>query len=346
MHVRLKGLNRVTKRLAAGKTVTYHYAWKGGPRLLGKPGSAEFIASYNEAVASRKKAPAGELLRVMQLYQASPDFLDLAASTKREYIRHLRNSIEPEFRDFPISALADRRSRAEFLAWRDRLATKGKRQADYAYSVLARILSWAFNRGLTASNPCERAGRLYKANRAEKVWSDDDEAAFYRSAPSHLHLALTLALWTGQRQGDLLALPWSAYDEAGGVIRLRQGKTGVRVTIPVGEPLRLALAATKRRSPIVLTNSDGHPWTADGFRGSWRKACAKAGVSGVTFHDLRGTAVTRLAKVGATEIEIATLTGHSIRNVKSILDSHYLNRDPALARSAIEKLEKGTKTPN
>jgi len=153
MHVRLKGLNSVTKRLADGKTVTYHYAWKGGPRLLGKPGSAEFIASYNEAVASRRKAPAGELLRIMQLYQASSDFLDLAVSTRREYIRHLRNSIEPEFRDFPISALADRRSRAEFLAWRDRMAIKGRRQADYAYSVLARIFSWSFNRGLTPSNP-------------------------------------------------------------------------------------------------------------------------------------------------------------------------------------------------
>jgi hypothetical protein len=41
-----------------------------------------------------------------------------------------------------------------------------------------------------------------------------------------------LALWTGQRQGDLLRLPWSGYD--GSVIRLKQGKTGARVTVPVG----------------------------------------------------------------------------------------------------------------
>jgi integrase len=77
------------------------------------------------------------------------------------------------------------------------------------------------------------------------------------------------------------------------------------------------------------------------FRASWGKACAKAGVVGVTFNDLRGTAVTRLALVGCTEAEIATITGHSLRDVRSILDAHYLHRDAELARAAIHKLELG-----
>ncbi len=41
MRVQLKGINRITKRLADGSTVTYFYAWKGGPRLPGKPGDPE-----------------------------------------------------------------------------------------------------------------------------------------------------------------------------------------------------------------------------------------------------------------------------------------------------------------
>jgi integrase len=156
-----------------------------------------------------------------------------------------------------------------------------------------------------------------------------------------------LALWTGQRQGDLLRLPWSGYD--GNHIRLRQGKTGMRVSIPVGAPLKEALDAATKRCPVILTNTDGKPWTSDGFRSSWRKACLAAGVVGVTFNDLRGTAVTRLALAGCTEAEIATITGHSLRDVRSILDSHYLHRDPALADSAIRKLEKSeqrTKSTN
>jgi integrase len=162
-----------------------------------------------------------------------------------------------------------------------------------------------------------------------------------------------LALWTGQRQGDLLRLPWSAYDpthkfpgrDATGAIRLRQSKTGMRVIIPVGAPLKTALDAAAKRSTIILANSDGKPWTPDGFRASWGKACKRAGISGVTFNDLRGTAVTRLALAECTEAEIATITGHSLRDVRSILDAHYLKRDTALGVSAVTKLERRTETP-
>jgi integrase len=204
--------------------------------------------------------------------------------------------------------------------------------------VLARVLSWSLDRGLVAANPCTHGGRLYRGSRAEKIWTDADEAAFLERAPAHLHLPLLLALWTGQRQGDLLRLPWSAYD--GTYIRLRQSKTGRRVQIRVGAPLKLALEAAPKRSTIMLITSDGKPWTSDGFRASWRKACAAAGIVGVTFNDLRGTAVTRLALAEATEAEIATITGHSLRDVRSILDAHYLARDPALGERAIAKLER------
>ena len=208
----------------------------------------------------------------------------------------------------------------------------------------SRVLSWGMDRELVAANPCARGGRLYRGSRAEKIWTDADEAAFLDRAPTHLHLPLLLALWTGQRQGDLLRLPWSAYD--GTHIRLRQSKGGARVVIKVGAPLKAALDATPKRSTIMLTTSDGKPWTPDGFRASWGKACKRAGVVGVTFHDLRGTAVTRLALAGCTEAEIATITGHSLRSVRAIIDTHYLSRDPALGESAIRKLETRTKSPN
>jgi integrase len=96
----------------------------------------------------------------------------------------------------------------------------------------------------------------------------------------------------------------------------------------------------------ILATSEGTSWTSDGFRASWAKACARAGIRGLTFHDLRGTAVTRLALSGCTEAEIATITGHSLQGVRAILDTHYLARDPALGENAIRKLEKRTKPPN
>ena len=355
MRVRLKGINRITKKLASGQTVTYYYAWKGGPRLEGVPGTPEFISSYNRAVAARRVTPKDQLQSIIDRFQKSSDFLDLAEKTRKDYTKHIA-VIEAKFGDFPIAALGERGARAVFLAWRDEIAESSRRQADYRFAVLARILSWAFNRDLVPHNPCERPGRLYRSSRSENVWTDEDEAAFYAKAPEHLHLALTLALWTGQRQGDLLRLTWSAYD--GTHIRLKQRKTGARVIIPAGAPLRTALDAAKAKrtnrddkdtKPLPLTilaTEGGTTWTESGFRASWRKACAKAGVVGVTFHDLRGTAVTRLALAECSEAEIATITGHSLKDVGAILDAHYLKRDSGLATSAIRKLENRGKAPN
>jgi hypothetical protein len=88
-----------------------------------------------------------------------------------------------------------------------------------------------------------------------------------------------------------------------------------------------------------LLNSDGEPWTEDGFRSSFFKARDRLGIVGVTFNDLRGTAVTRLAIAGCEVPEIASITGHSLKDVHAILDAHYLHRDPKLAEQAISKLE-------
>ncbi len=99
----------------------------------------------------------------------------------------------------------------------------------------------------------------------------------------------------------MLRLKWATFD--GETIRLRQCKTKVTVAIPVGAPLKAAPDAvkaeyTREGKPLAATTlatKRGTEWTESGFRALWRKACIKAGVSGVTFHDLRGTAVTRLA---------------------------------------------------
>src|SRR5262245_13702534 len=305
MRVRLKGINSITKKLADGTWRTYWYAWKGGPPLRGEPGTPEFIASYNEAVGTRKPASNKTLQSLIDYFQTTTEYTHgIGERTRSDYKKQIV-IIEQKFGDFPISGLADSRTRGIFMEWRDALAAKSVRQADYAWTVLARILSVALQRGKISTNPCTAGGRLYQSARIDKIWTLDDEAAFLKSARAHLHLPLLLALWTGQREGDLLRLPWSAYD--GGVIRLRPHKTisrkrprGKAVTIPVGAPLKAALdeAAKVKKSPVILLTSEGTPWTEAGFRASFSKARDKAGIVGLTFNDMRGTAVTRLALCG------------------------------------------------
>jgi integrase len=208
-----------------------------------------------------------------------------------------------------------------------------------------RVISWGRERGMTAYRPPSRLKRLYQADRADKIWLPEHIAAFREVASPPLWWALTLALETGQRQSDLLTLPWSAWSD--GWISLRQSKSenkqrnkkGRLVSIPVRNANLLAtLEAIPRCASTMLTNSHGQPWTSDGFRTSWGKAARKAGIIDLHFHDLRGTAVTRLAEAGCTAPQIAAITGHSLKTVSTILD-RYLGRTKELALSAILKLE-------
>lgn len=199
--VELKGLHRVRMKLADGTVRTYYYAWRGGPRVEGEPGTPEFVASFARIARPAERDGGDTLLGLLDRYQRSADFQGLAEKTRKDYIKHIIR-IEREFGDFPVKGLADRDARSIFMDWRDKIAAGGKRQADYTMSVMALVLSWAKNRGITQHNPLERMGRLYKADRTDKVWTAEDEANFLAAAPEHMRLPLLMAIWTGQRQCD------------------------------------------------------------------------------------------------------------------------------------------------
>ena len=112
----------------------------------------------------------------------------------------------------------------------------------------------------------------------------------------------------------------------------------------MSKQLKKILDGANRVSTQIVTNAKGRPWTSDGFRTSWSKICIRAGLADdLHFHDLRGSAVVRLALAHATVPQIATFTGHSLKDVEAILDKHYLGRDVRLAENAVRKLERKEK---
>jgi integrase len=344
MRKRLPGIASATKKLADGTLRKYYYAWRGGPLLKAedgaplKPNDPRFFVAYTDAHRSRTKRPEGTMFTLIASFRASAEYTtEISDRTRTSYNRFLK-LIEDEFGDMSIDALQNPKARGEFKAWRDTMAHK-TRTADLAWTVLARVLSVAKDRGKISVNVCERGGRLYEADRTDRIWTADSIKTFCAAASVELQAGLLLALWTGQRQGDLLRLSWSDYD--GTHIRLRQGKTGKRVTITVGVPLKAALDSAKGNRPpatTILVNSYGKPWTEDGFRASWGKAFMRAGLEDLHFHDLRGTAVTRLALAQCTVPQIAAITGHSLKDVEAILEAHYLGGTIELAEAAITKL--------
>jgi integrase len=340
------GAHKTSKTLADGSKQVYWYAYAGGPRLISEPGTRAFDQELEQALRARQSGEPKEkrrgtvLERVVDSYLDSQEFITCGDRTRADY-RKQAALIVKTFGDLPVEALIENADavRGDFLDHRDQLAKASPRQADYFMQVLNTILNWGKVRGKLKLNPLRDAGvkKLYHVTRADKIWSDAEIDSFLSRAQQEIALGLMLALWTGQRQGDLLRLTWAAYD--GMEIKLTQGKGRVAVQIPVGAPLKKLLDLTPRKSPVMLVNQAGVPWTADGFRTMWFKTAKRAGVVDRTFHDLRGTAVTKLALAGSTVPEIASITGHSLTQVKSILEVHYLARDPQLARGAITKLE-------
>jgi hypothetical protein len=141
MRVQLKGIHKVRGKLAGGAAATYWYAWRGGPRLVGEPGSPEFLASYAAAHSSRREPDRASFHSVIVGYKVSQDFLGLSPRSQFDYRKQIAK-IEKAFGTLPIAALGDPRVTLEFLQWRDGMASS-PRQADYAWTILMRLLSWA-----------------------------------------------------------------------------------------------------------------------------------------------------------------------------------------------------------
>lgn len=167
VRVDLKGIHKVT---AKGRD--YHYAWRGGPRLSGAPGSPEFHASYNEAIAERRTPDQSRFRALVTLYRASGEYGSLAPSTKKNWSLWL-DRIGDYFGDLRIAQF-DRpeKIRPVIIRWRNQWADK-PRTADYALQVLSRVLAHAVDPlGKIAGNPCEGIKRIYISDRSEIVWTE------------------------------------------------------------------------------------------------------------------------------------------------------------------------------
>src|SRR5260370_2254507 len=132
-------LNGVAKVTSKGRT--YWYAWRGGPRLQGEPGSPEFHASYNEAVESRRTPEPGRFKSLVVPYRASSDYRKLAESTRKNWSPWL-DRIADYFGELRIAQF-DRpeKIRPVIRRWRNQCADK-PRTPYSCMPVLPPVLSY------------------------------------------------------------------------------------------------------------------------------------------------------------------------------------------------------------
>lgn len=200
-----------------------------------------------------------------------------------------------------------------------------------AYRALLSLLFKYANRlGLCEGNPC--AGDVLATMREgkRKRYITRDELAIIRAnGDARLGLFIDLAIITGQRVGDLIALNWSSVTEQGVIVR--QSKEGVTVPISMTDELRDTLHALKGgvnvepmpTLPVVRTRS-GDRYTYSGIYSAWRRACLPAGqdkprVLNAHIHDFRHNALTDAKAQG---LDPQALAGHKTPE----MTEHYIEQ--------------------
>lgn len=330
-YVMLKNVHIVT---AKGRQYVYHRPTKTSLTKLYRENPEAFaakVAELNEQIET--VAPTeGTVADVIAKYKASRYFLNLSDTSKSDYRRYLDFFAGTAVGKYPAHKL----TAGQLEDLRDEFAST-PRKANAMLMVLRRALTIAVRRGWIAECPAitVRQERLPEDPQRDP-WSEGDIALFREKAPQRLSLALDLALYTGQRQGDLLSLKWS--DIRDGEIYFVQHKTGTPLVVPILPELAESLSKADKTSIFVLTNKSGRPWTRYHFRHQFKKWTTELGIERV-FHELRHTAATTLANAGLDTRKIMSVTGH--KDEKSL--SSYTKKvdQRRLAREAIVHL--GTK---
>ena len=168
-----------------------------------------------------------------------------------------------------------------------------------------------------------------------RAWTDAELQTYEAHWPmgTRQRLGYALALYTGQRRGDVAAMKPSAYD--GTAIAVTQEKTEAPLWIPIHPELKAILDGTDLSGPAILTGPHGHGYTRESFGNLMADAIAAAGLADACrLHGLRKSAGRCLAEAGATTRQIMALLGH-----KTLKEAERYTRDAEqrlLAKQGIE----------
>jgi integrase len=187
------------------------------------------------------------------------------------------------------------------------------------------------------------ASRRFRSSRVfgGSMRPDGRAATIYFDRFRAMRPLFVVALETGLRKGDLLALRWESVDLASGWIRLETRKTGQEVVLPISSACREALLECRSRpvaSGRVFCDDLGKLLSETRVKRYFKIAKELAGITRrLRFHDLRHTFGSNLASRGVSLQVIAKAMGHSstqmteryarpsreaLEEVRRALDSH------------------------
>lgn len=246
------------------REVYFYFRRRGYPRirLPGYPGSKEFMAAYQKALATeREQVGASRTLpRSMKAlaiaWRASSQFKGLTAASQKTYNRLIENFLERH--GHKAAATAEPR---HILAILESMSDTPA-QANALRNVLRQMFQYAFEHGWRQDNPVKDIKKLKYRKNPFPTWSEEDIRIFENFWPigSRARLALALFLYTGQRRSDVIRMGPKHVSNGG--IDVVQLKTGKQLHIPMHSELREVLEKHPVTGEAFLMTQQGRPFAS------------------------------------------------------------------------------------
>lgn len=227
----------------------------------------------------------------------------------------------------------------------------------YVHHVLRRFLGDAEKWELVAGNPASPVAPPKPVRRPQLIWSLDETQAFLQLVQKYERKwdpCWIVALGTGLRLGELLALTWADVDLDEGALRVSKSIIEIRGRRSEGAPkteagkrtLHIpafavdALRHQRRRvvGPRIFLSKHGTTPTRSSLRTRFRATCRAAGVPEIRIHDLRHVHATLAIRSGADPKTIQRRLGHSTLAMTLGLYAHALTEGDREAAAGVEKL--------
>jgi integrase len=239
----------------------------------------------------------------------------------------------------------------------------GRRSAEAYRAHLTKFFAWCCSRkGSMKTNPAREVEITRPP--ARDVYITDDHYVAIRNAlligrdgrPTRtgemVQCYMDLSYLLYQRGTDIRLLRRDQVTDEG--IAFKPSKTerssGRQVKVPLSEDAKAVLARAqglgKVRSIYVIHTEHGQPYTAGGIASLFKRACARAGVNGVTLKDIRAKAATDAKTLGYGEGQIQIALAHTDRETTRVyLRGRELPVSEVMLELPKKKLAKPANTP-
>lgn len=283
---------------------------------------------------------------------------NLAATTSDRYEQVVELRAIPDIGHLLLSKVQPVHLQALYTKWSNERLDKREgglsaRSVLHHHRVLRNAFQHAVRLQLIARNPFD-AVKPPKCTPTKRAFLDETEAAklLHCATESEISTQVAIALLTGLRRGEVLALRWcdidwerrllsvrQALSQPKGGIRFKSPKTATSIRTVSMSPMLIEVLKkhrinqTKNRwkfkedyAPLdlIIAEEDGSPMRPQRFSDRFRALIGKAGVTKVRLHDLRHSHASHALRAKVHPKVVSERLGHSSSSITLDLYSHVL----------------------